>query len=285
MNSRERIVAALQHKEADRIPFDLGGTESSGITGIAYNNLRRHLGLGPGQTQIFDVYQQIAKIEEDVRAVLPSDTIPLLIEPKRWKPFVLPDGSACQIPEKWNPVKDARGDWVVKNSQGMVTARLPQQGFYFESVYAPLSRVEKPGELAAYADDIESFDWPFYADETWADLAGRAQHLFEHTDRAVVANLQLHLLAAGQILRGYENFMIDLAADQKLAHALLARLTEAYLARCERYFEQVGAYVQVVLVNDDLGTQQGPMMSPDCYRRMIRPYQKRLFGSRRASMP
>jgi len=198
MNSRERIVAALQHKEADRIPFDLGGTESSGITGIAYNNLRRHLGLGPGQTQIFDVYQQIAKIEEDVRAVLPSDTIPLLIEPKRWKPFVLPDGSACQIPEKWNPVKDARGDWVVKNSQGMVTARLPQQGFYFESVYAPLSRVEKPGELAAYADDIESFDWPFYADETWADLAGRAQHLFEHTDRAVVANLQLHLLAAGQ---------------------------------------------------------------------------------------
>lgn len=60
---RERVLKTLRHEQPDRIPLDLGGTESSGITGIAYNRLRRHLGLPPGATQIFDVYQQIAKVE------------------------------------------------------------------------------------------------------------------------------------------------------------------------------------------------------------------------------
>ena len=70
MTSRERIVKALTHEGPDVIPFDLGGTESSGITGIAYNRLRKFLGLARGKTPIFDVYQQAVKIEDDVREVL-----------------------------------------------------------------------------------------------------------------------------------------------------------------------------------------------------------------------
>ena len=72
--------------------------------------------------------------------------------------------------------------------------------------------------------------------------------------------------------------MTDLLVNKPLAHALLEMLTDAYLRRCERYLERVGDHVQIVLVNDDLGTQQGPMLSPDCYREMLWPYQKRLFG-------
>jgi uroporphyrinogen decarboxylase len=94
----------------------------------------------------------------------------------------------------------------------------------------------------------------------------------------VVANLQLHLLAAGQILRGYETFMMDLVASKPLAHALLERLTESYMKRCDGYFAEARGHVDVVLLNDDLGTQAGPMLSLDCYREMIWPYQRRLFA-------
>ena len=59
MTHRERVIAALQHKEPDRVPVDLGATESSGIMAIAYNRLKKHLGL-PGRTQIFDLMQMIA---------------------------------------------------------------------------------------------------------------------------------------------------------------------------------------------------------------------------------
>ncbi|MCE5252335.1 methyltransferase [bacterium] len=278
MTPRERVVATLKHREPDKIPLDIGGIESSGITGIAYNRLREHLGLGYGSTPIFDVYQQITKIEDDVRRVLKPDTIPLLIEPVSWKSSILPDGSPCSVPSKWNPVKDSADNLVVRNEHGTVTARMPSGGYYFESVHAPLADISDPAGLNAFARDIESSDWPFYADETLDSIGMRAQRLFEETDLAIVANLQLHLLAAGQQLRGYETFMMDLLLNKPLVHGLFDMLTDAYIGRCERYLDRVGTLVQVVLLNDDLGTQNGPMISPDCYREMLWPYQKRLFG-------
>jgi uroporphyrinogen decarboxylase len=277
MTSRERVIRTLKRKEPDKIPLDLGGTESSGFTGIAYNKLKNHLGRNEGKTQIFDVYQQISKIEGPIRQSFKVDTIPLLIEPLNWKSFKLPDGSPCEIPEKWNPRKN-NGGWIVTDSQNKITARMPEGGFYFEPVFAPLADVEHPSQLDKHTAVIESFDWPDFADEPLDSITLRSKSLFENTEYAIIANLQLHLLAAGQILRGFDNFMMDLVINKKLAHALLERLVEAYIKRCDLILDRVGKYVQVVLVNDDLGTQQGPMMSMDCYKEMIWPYQKKLFG-------
>jgi len=278
MTPRERILAALRHREPDMVPLDLGGTESSGITGIAYNRLREHLALGVGETRIFDVYQQLAEVEDDLREVLRLDTVPLFMEPRVWKPDVLPDGSPCHVPEKWNPERDESGGLVVRNGRGIVTARMPSGGFYFEPVSPPLADVTTPGDLARHEDVVESHDWPSHLDEPPDTIAERAERLYEETDFAVIANLQLHLLAAGQFLRGYENFMVDLLLNKPLAHALFEMLVEAYIRRCDRYFEKTAGYVQVVLVNDDLGTQTGPMLSLDVYREMLMPYQKRLFS-------
>ena len=277
MDSRERVVCALKHRTPDRLPVDLGATESSGITGIAYNRLKEHLGIDGGTTRIFDVYQQVAQVEDALLDTFEIDTVPLLIEPLEWKPWTLPDGSPCEIPARWTPVQE--GDaFVVRGPAGQVVARMPLSGFYFEPVNPPLAGVASPAGLAPFADVIASYDWPFFADEGLDGIATRARRLFHETDRAVVANLQLHLLAAGQGLRGFEQFMMDLLIDKPMAHALLEMLCDAYCERVGRYLGRVGDLVQVVLVNDDLGTQQGPMLSPDCYREMILPYQCRLFA-------
>ena len=66
MTHRERILCTLMHKEPDRVPVDLGGTESSGITGIAYHRLKTLLGIHDGKIRIFDLMQQIAKVEPSV---------------------------------------------------------------------------------------------------------------------------------------------------------------------------------------------------------------------------
>jgi len=277
MTPRERVLSALQHREPDRIPVDLGGTESSGMTAVPYNRLRTHLGLPPGATQVVDVYQQVARIEPDLVACLELDTAPIFLEPLEWRPFILTDGSSCQIPRKWDPHRQEDGSYTVSGADGLPIARMPAKGYYFEPVHAPLCNVSRAEELAAHARAIESFDWPSYADEDLASVEARARRLFTETDLALVANLQLHLLAAGQILRGYENFMVDLLVNKPLAHALLGMLTDAYIQRTEAYFARLAPYVQVVLVNDDLGTQNGPMLSLDCYKEMILPYQQRLF--------
>ena len=66
MNSRERVLAAINHQESDRIPIDLGATPSSGISAIAYTNLKKHLGMTAGHTRIYDVVQQLAQPEEEI---------------------------------------------------------------------------------------------------------------------------------------------------------------------------------------------------------------------------
>ncbi|MHC4517968.1 MAG: uroporphyrinogen decarboxylase family protein, partial [Planctomycetota bacterium] len=64
MTSRERILAAIDHKEPDRVPVDLGATASSGISAIAYGRLKTHLRRNRGHTRIYDVVQQLAQPED-----------------------------------------------------------------------------------------------------------------------------------------------------------------------------------------------------------------------------
>ena len=66
MTSRERILAAIAHKEPDRVPVDLGSTPSSGISAIAYGNVKRHLGIASGHNRVYDVVQQFAQPEDEI---------------------------------------------------------------------------------------------------------------------------------------------------------------------------------------------------------------------------
>ena len=71
---RERVLDAIAHRSPEKIPLDLGSTESSGITAIAYNRLRSHLGLADGRTEVFDPYQQVVKLDDDIRRIVSPDT-------------------------------------------------------------------------------------------------------------------------------------------------------------------------------------------------------------------
>jgi uroporphyrinogen decarboxylase len=277
MTPRERILCALDHREPDRVPIDLGGTESSSITGIAYNRLKRYLGIEGGRTQIFDLVSQIAKIEQPIVEKVGSDVVPLLIEPKMWKPWALPDGSPCEIPLKVEIKKLDNGDEVTLSENGTPVLKRPKGGYYFDSIFHPLEEAEDEKDIDRGVSFFRSMDLPWYNDEGFDGLKTKARRLYGETSRAVIGNLWVHLLAAGQDLRGYENFMVDLVINKPLAHRLLERQLEAYLPRIDRYIDAVGGYVDIIEVNDDLGSQNGPIMRPELYREMIKPYHKKLW--------
>ncbi len=278
MTPRQRIEMSLQHRQPDRVAVDLGGTESSGIMAIAYNRLKQRLGLS-GRTQVYDLGQMIAKVEPAVLKTLGADAMALLIEPHQWKPFTLQDGSPAEIPARADVERRPEGDWILRGSGGAIEARCPADGFYFDLIHHPLAAAQTAGDIDAGVAHLQSFDWPDYMDEGFDDLEKKARQLFEETDFALVGNLWVHLFAAGQFLRGYEQFLIDLAAEKPLAHHFLERQVEAYLPRIEQYCRRVGPYVQVIQVNDDLGGQNGPLISPQLYREMIKPYHQRLWSA------
>lgn len=277
MTSRERVLCALSHREPDRIPVDLAASESSGIHGIAYNHLKQYLGVAGGRTQIYDLSQMIAKVEPEILDHAGADALPLLIEPRRWKPWQLMDGSACEVPAGADIRETPRGALELCDG-GLCVAVCPHGSYYLDTCYHPLEKANSPSDIEAGIAHLRGFDWPSFNDETFEDLREKARVMRETSDRAIVGNLWVHVFAAGQVLRGFENFMMDLLADQKLAHALMGRLVDCYEERVEKYVAAVGEYCDLIQVNDDLGTQNGLQVSLATYRKMIKPHHARLWG-------
>ncbi len=119
MTSRERVLAALNHHEPDRVPIDLSGHRSSGIAAMAYARLRQHLGLPLKPIRVYDPVQQLAIVDEDLLQRFHVDTIELgrafANEDEYWTDWVLPDGTPCYMPAWANPDR-LKGEWVLRSS-------------------------------------------------------------------------------------------------------------------------------------------------------------------------
>jgi uroporphyrinogen decarboxylase len=190
---------------------------------------------------------------------------------------VLQDGSPAEIPANANLRRLDTGEIVRLSGDGRVIARSSPGGYYLDDVSPPLAEARSTADIERYKY-FRNFDWPDYLDETYEDLRRKARRLHQETDRLIVGNLWVHIFAAGQSLRGFENFMMDLIADKKLAHCLMENLMNVYMERVSKYAEAVSEYIQVIEVNDDLGTQFGPQLDTALYHEMIKPYHKRLWG-------
>lgn len=94
MTSRERIIQTLEHREPDRVPRDLGGTESSGMTAYALSALNERLSI-QSDLKIFEPYQYVAYISDELQTRFGIDTCNLTIEPERWKLSSNPMGINC----------------------------------------------------------------------------------------------------------------------------------------------------------------------------------------------
>ncbi len=141
MTPRQRILAALNHEQPDRVPIDFGGHRSSGIAAIAYRKLRKALGLPERVIRVYDPVQQLAIIDEDVLERFRVDAIELgrgfALEDKDWADWVLPDGSPCQMPV-WALPEREPGEWVIRSKgSGRMLAKMPDGALYFEQCYWP----------------------------------------------------------------------------------------------------------------------------------------------------
>lgn len=277
VNSRERIIAALRHEEPDRVPVDLGGMFSTGIMGMAYNKLKAYLGIRGGRTRMYDLSQQLAEPEIEVLKIIGADVLPLLVwEPKKWKASVLSDGSPCEVPNDFNPEVLPDGSKVLRDEEGRIVAKMPKDGYYFDGVYHPLENVSTIEDLEQ--EDL-SMIWsrPNIDEVTVKDLHDRAKSLYENTDYALMLDGAGGVYEWAQSLRGWANFVVDIVRNPEFAEALLDKLVEANIKRLEKILPSVDGYVQIVQVGDDLGVQNGPQISPQLYRRIVKPRHKRLY--------
>ena len=297
MDSRQRVLSAINHQEPDRIPVDLGATPSSGISAIAYAHLKRHLGMRQGHTRVYDVVQQLAQPEDAILDRFGIDVLDIgrsfNTRDEDWYDFDLPQGIRVQFPAWFKPLRQPTGAWDVFDAEGMRVATMPRGAAFFDQTCFPY--------IDGYPDDYTDLErwmgkvhWSGLAHSPW-DHAGepdfwvalrrRALDLRRSSDRALVVVAGCNLFEWGTFLRRIDHFLMDLIDDQRGVERLLDALLERHLGTLEKVCQAVGDVADIIRFGDDLGTDSGPFMSPAIYRKLFKPRHKLLTGYVKTAQP
>ncbi len=267
MTPRERVLAAIDHREADRVPVDLGGMRSTGVMALAYAELRRYLGINEGEILVFDPGQQLALVEDAILDRYGADVVPLdLGTLGSWQPWTLADGTRTLLRGDFQIEPDGQGGWY-NVSGGRRVGHKPADSYYFDSVYTPLA-----GEITAA--DVDAYQMGRMSEESLRMLEAEAIRLRQTTDRAIMGGFGGAFLEAGQGLRGWDQFLVDLAIDRPLAEAVLDKVLDNNLGNVRRYLDAVGDHIDLIQVGGDLGTQAGPQIRPEWYYEVLQPREK-----------
>lgn len=294
MTSRERVLAALNHRTPDRIPIDLSGHRSSGIAALTYYKLRNHLGLPHRPLRVYDMVQQLAVVDDDVLDLFGVDTIEMgrgfLNEDKDWKEWVLPDGTPCFVPFYVNLEKRGE-DWYLLSDDGRELGIQKKGCIYFEQTYFPLMERGIAGDDFSDLEEILSYTiWTGVAhpgahlpldQDGLAEMTRRARMLRRSTDRAIIGLFGGNMFEIPQMLYRMDNYLLYIGLYPEAILRLSEKLCEVHLKSLEKWINAVGPYIDIVLFGDDLGGQQGPLISPEMYSRFYQPFHKKIWARAR----
>ena len=283
MSSRERVLAAIDHREPDAVPVDLGSTPSSGISAVAYARLREHLGVTGGGTRIYDVVQQLAQPEEWALERFGVDVVDIgrafNTAPGDWYDIELATGEKALYPAWFKPVKESDGSWAAYHEDGTMIARMPSGAAFFDETCFPYQE-GYPADWSGLDEAMGKVLWAALVHSPWDsasrpgfwdDLRARTLRLREESDRALMVVVGCNLFEWGTFLRRIDNFLVDLMLEPGQVESLLDALMERHLATLEKVCAAVGDIVDIVRFGDDLGTDAGPFMQPEIYRTLFKP--------------
>lgn len=265
MNSRERLLAALDHREPDRIPLDLGSTQVSGVHAVAYRGLRSRLGLPAVDLQLCDTIQQLAfpdddfveKLGVDVRGLYPLNS-------HNWRIENVDAGDAWEYCDEWG-----------------ITHRRPKpDGLYYSAVRHPLSEAILTPQL------IQHFPWPVTGDLRRIEGLRQQALTYRSQGKAVVLKgVMAGIFEMAQRVRGIENCLVDMASGGEGIDALLDQMLALKLGFWEMALPRLADVIDVVAEGDDYGSQAALLISPAMFRRLMKPRLKALFERIRQLAP
>jgi uroporphyrinogen decarboxylase len=265
MTPRERLLTALDHREPDRIPYDLGSTQVTGIHAVAYRRLRAYLGLPAVEATLCDVVQGLALPDDDVIERLGVDVRGLFpLNSHNWKIDVKDAGEYRAFVDEW----------------GMTQHQPKHAPLYFSVVGSPLA---DPGLIV---DGVRQYPWPDTGDPRRIEgLRTLAQTYRDRGYAVMIKGVLAGIFEMAQRVRGMEAFLLDLGTDEDLAGAILDVMVEAKIRFWEMALPQLGDLVDVVSEADDYGTQTSQLVSPRMFRRIFKPRLQAVFSRIHALAP
>lgn len=226
MNSRERMLAAIERKPVDRIPTDIWAT------GEVMRKLKTHFGE-----------------DADIRAALKIDGFAGV-------------GADYVGPAPEAPEGESADYWGIRTKSVQY-----EGGCYSEYAHHPLAD-------ARTIDDLDAYRWP---SADWFDCSQMREKAAEaRKNRAVKCGYMAPFFMHNK-LRGLEQSLIDPLESPEMTHEIVRRASDFIYEQHRKMFEACEGLIDVAEVTDDLGSQHGPMISMDIYRRFYAPQHKRFI--------
>jgi hypothetical protein len=293
MTSRERVEMALEHKEPDHVPLDLGASAVTGMQVDTVYQLRQALQLDPAGTpvKVTEPYQMLGEIKPDLMEALGVDVVGLGkpatmfgFKNQGWKPWTTFEGTPVLVPEGFNTEPDENGD-ILMYPEGdksvPPSGRMPKGGFYFDSI------VRQPPideDTLSVEDNLEEFGPIDGAD--LEHFRSEAERLSTQTDKAILANFggtafgDIALVPAPWLkhpkgIRDIEEWYISTVTRRDYVYKIFERQCEIGISNLEKVFAAVGNRVTAVFVSGtDFGQQNGPFISLKSYRDLFKPFHQ-----------
>jgi uroporphyrinogen decarboxylase len=257
MNSRERVLTSLAHREPDHVPLDIGGSDVTGIHRDAYKRLARCFGLNEN-SPICELVQQVALPEEALLQKLEVDTRPVFPNP----------------PDNWELVFKKSDQYTTFVDEWGVEWAMPTHaGLYFDMIYHPLANLAGVSDLSKYKPPDPVNPGRF------AGLRESIQKISSSTNAAIMLMPPYGgMFETGFWLRGYKQFFLDLGGNPKLVEGILDLALQFRLAYWAKALEEAGDLVDVVVEYDDMGHSTSSLISPQMYRRILQPRHRQLVS-------
>jgi hypothetical protein len=292
MTGRERLDAALNHRQPDRIPVDFNGTAVTGMHVKCVIGLREHYDLEKRLVKVHEPYQMLGWIDDDLQTALGIDVEGVYgpdtmfgYRNENWQPWRMDDGTEVLMSGNFRTTKDENGDTLVfpkGDRSAPPSGRLPKNGFFFDTIIRQepidedrLDPTDNLEEFAPIADDTLDH---FERESRRAGATGRGiVASFGGTALGDIALVPAPGLPHPRGIRDVEEWYVSTLTRRPYVHKVFEGQTETALANLEKIFARVGNQVQAVFTcGTDFGTQQSTFCSVAAFHELYLPYYKRI---------
>jgi uroporphyrinogen decarboxylase len=250
MTPRERVLAAINHEQPDRVPIVLGVSNATGIKMKPYQDLKKLLGMEAEDRYIYDWpelgtadpdEETLIRLHSDVRGVLDREPQSTMERNRTREPH--------------SPCIDSWGSGQKEISPGE----------WFPGIH--------PMAEATTQEEIEQYPWPDMMDPTRVQhVSARAQQLAQENRYAILATPWLLFpFERAFAMQGMDRFLGNMIRFPDFAQALLTRIAELCKTLMGQFLGQLGPNVDIIKIGDDLGMQHSLLISPDMYRQLLKP--------------
>ncbi len=282
MNGRERVRAALNFQTPDRLPKDLGGMGSTGISCFAYPRLVAALGLPPRLPKVYDTGQMLALPDPDVLDALGCDVVSVredhitnaFEEPEKWRSFdfggrlpalICKDPAAFEVRPDGSIVQDGIST-MVRDSYVFDTPHAGQE--------LDLSREPTCPDPERTRADLAK---RLYSPERVESIAAYCRRARASTSRAILfSGLSTGLGFPG----GMANWSMLCLTDPEGVTAHFEAVTAFAVAQIERLLPAIRENVDVLMIAaDDQGTQASSILPPPVFGELYAPFYRRIVAA------